>query len=843
LDVTRAEGALADFAAFGGVLDADLTPTEMKEVALRFQTGDTRLGELRASGPFDLEKLEGRLSIVLSSVDKRLLNLAAARQGLDFGPTTISSTNQVEFAKGGSLITVRGRLDVNSFQVTRANQTTPRLDLRNEYDLTVDPGQHEAVLRNLRLVGTRDGNPLLKAELTNPMQIFWNKLVGSALGDSALTLTVSSLNLADWKPFLGDAAPVGMVNVAAKVLSHQSGQPTTIELGSRFDHLALSAADGQVSGTVDLKAKIIRQPGLAVAGSLALSDFTGQLGRNEFLSFGAAMDFDVEMTPEQIQVRKAAGNLTQAGNAAGSFDLTATYDLTKKTADLKARLADWNQHALGSFLAPMLADKQLVSVALNANAAAQYDPQGASALKADLQVANLVIKDPKGQIPATPIEAKMQVDAALHKQVADVRLFQLALTPTARATNVVQLTGQVDMSRTNAIQGNLKLVADSLDLTRYYDLFMGQKQVPAQGSAPAAPTAATADANKEPEAIQLPFRNFTASASIRRFYLREVEIADWQASLKLDGGRVVLNPFKLTLNGAPVNTTADLDLGVPGWKYDVSLSALAVPLAPLVNSFQPERKGQVAGTATAQGRISGAGVTGASLQKNLTGQFDVSSTNLNFSVVNIQNPVFKAVINVIAGIPELLRNPAAGLGSLVGNLTGGKAGASGGLADELQRSPIDAINARVRIGAGSVDLQEAAVQSAAFLANASGAITLAPVLTNSTLRIPVTVSLSQTIAQRMNLASADTNAAYAKLPDFLTMRGTLGEPKADINKTALAGTVLKSITGFVPAAGKTGGGLLDSLLGTQPSGATNRPATNQSPVDSLIKGLFKPKKK
>src|ERR1019366_2079333 len=89
----------------------------------------------------------------------------------------------------------------------------------------------------------------------------------------------------------------------------------------------------------------------------------------------------------------------------------------------------------------------------------------------------------KNQFPATPLEAKMQVDASLKKQVADVRQFHITLTPTARATNQVQLSGAVDMSQTNAIQGNLKLVADSLDVTSFYDLFMGAKPAPGQGAA------------------------------------------------------------------------------------------------------------------------------------------------------------------------------------------------------------------------------------------------------------------------------------------------------------------------------------------------------------------------
>jgi hypothetical protein len=431
------------------------------------------------------------------------------------------------------------------------------------------------------------------------------------------------------------------------------------------------------------------------------------------------------------------------------------------------------------------------------------------------------------------------------------------------------------MSDTNGIQGNLKLVADSLDFTSYYDLFMGAKPAAGTGAATApaptrapapAPAAASSAANQEPEAIKLPFRNFTAEATIRRLYLHEIEIADWQTTVKIDGGHVVMNPFKLALNGAPVSTTLDMDLGVPGWKYDWSLSAQAIPLAPLVNSFQPDRKGQIGGTVSAQAKLAGAGITGASLQKNLAGQFDMNMTNLNLSVVNIKSPVLKTLVNVVAGIPELVKNPTGAASSLIGGLLG-KAGTSGGLADDLQRSPIDTIVARGAVGTGQVTLQQATVQSPAFQANATGTITLASVLTNSALEIPVSVSLSQPIAQKLALASGPTttNATYVKLPDFYTMEGTVGVPKNKINYLALAGTLGKSGLGAVQGlGGNVGGvlgnvlgntsstnqsdskvgGLLQGILGNSAPGATNAPATtNQSPANRLLDGLFGPKKK
>ena len=59
--------------------------------------------------------------------------------------------------------------------------------------------------------------------------------------------------------------------------------------------------------------------GASVTGSLALADFTGRFGTNEVRSLGTAVDFDVGMTAQQVQIRKLTGKLTQGANAGGSF--------------------------------------------------------------------------------------------------------------------------------------------------------------------------------------------------------------------------------------------------------------------------------------------------------------------------------------------------------------------------------------------------------------------------------------------------------------------------------------------------------------------------------------------
>ena len=165
----------------------------------------------------------------------------------------------------------------------------------------------------------------------------------------------------------------------------------------------------------------------------------------------------------------------------------------------------------------------------------------------------------------------MQVDTSLQKQSADIRQFQIGLTPTDRAQNQIQLQGQVDFSNPKAIQGNLKLSSDGLDLTRYYDLFAGGAKAPGKTVPTTSPAStASAPANQEPPPVNLPLHNFTVAANIGRLYLREVAITNFQTTVKMDGGHVLVKPFQLVLNGAPVNATADLDLSVPGYKYNLT---------------------------------------------------------------------------------------------------------------------------------------------------------------------------------------------------------------------------------------------------------------------------------
>jgi uncharacterized protein involved in outer membrane biogenesis len=902
--IGQATGALADLNALAAKLDCNSTLTEVRQLALRFSRGTAPLGAVHVSGPFDAQKLEGRLKAEILSIDRQVLNLAGAASGMDFGTTTINSTNDLELAKGGQLISVVGKLNVDRFQARKENQTTPTLDLRCDYNVTVDQAAKSALIKVLNLAGTQGGKPLLQTELTSPMTIKWGG-ASDSVGDAALNLTIANLNLADWQAFAADLAPQGMANAKAKLLSQKGGNQLGFDLDARVDNFSarvgsneLNRADiravakgsavdlkqfkleggrlelaqqGQAAltasasgtfdsatqdadvqfaanavltrllalmpqpdvsvtaGSLDFKGKATsKDKNQTVTGQLGLTDFTGQVAGNKFASFGLGVDLDVSRKGEQVEIRKAAGQVQEGQKPGGKFEATGNYDLGRKAGQFAVKLADFNENGLRPFLESALGDNKLVSVSVNTTASASLEANGDAKVKADAQITNLLVKDPAGSLPSTPLEARVQVDAGVAKNVAEIRQCQLTLTPTERAKNELGLSGMVDFSKSNAITGNLKLAAESLDVTRYYDLFAGPAK-PTDTKPEAAPTSPapspSTPVQKEPDPVKLPVNNFTFDANIGRFYLREVEITNLQTTAKLDASKVLLNPCQLVLNGAPVSATADLDLGVPGYKYDISFGADGIPVEPLANTFSPTYRGQAKGTLIAKAQMKGAGVTGRSLKSSLNATASFSFTNANIRIVG---PKVKAVLIPIS---VALRAP------------------------ELLQSPLDYLNASLRAGSGKIEVTGFTAHSAMFRAESQGVIPISDVLNNSPLNQPIEVYLPRELLAKLRFSNVPTNNAYAKLPHFVQLQGTLGKPDPKTDKLVIAGLTAGGLGGAI--GGKAGGilqgvsGLLGGNLQPTPSqtnstpATTNAPATNvqpQDPVKDILNLLKKPKK-
>ena len=489
--------------------------------------------------------------------------------------------------------------------------------------------------------------------------------------------------------------------------------------------------------------------------------------------------------------------------------------LTSQIADLSMRLGatPLTQAALAVKLNGQVNDFKQINLsdyrldltrqaqpALSVSGSAGYDG-AAFNLQAQIEA---VAASLLGSGPATPLTVGVKLDGIFTNQALDLRQLQLALAPTRRAPkNELNLTGRFDLS-TPTTQGRLSITADSLDVTQLYDAFAGEKS---SSPAPAQPPPGSSPGNVEPDPVNLPLQ-FTAEANLGQVYLHEIAITNWLTTVKVDGGKITLDPCRLTLNGAPVSASVELNVGVKGYLYAFSLLMDKVPLEPIANTFSPASRGQYQGLILANAQIKGAGVTGASLQKNLGGQVSFTFTNASIQLIG---PKTKRLVVPIA---TLLR------------------------VDEITRSPLNWLDARTELGGGNIKLNRFTLQSEAFEARTQGIIPMAEVLTNSPLNLPVEFALRRSLAEKSGLLppNTPTNAPYALLPQFVTVKGTLGDPKSDLNELALGGLLLKSGMGIAEKLGvkvdSRSGNVLQgvgNLLTGQKPAATNQPSTNTAP--------------
>ncbi|HEY3913609.1 MAG TPA: AsmA family protein, partial [Verrucomicrobiae bacterium] len=412
-----------------------------------------------------------------------------------------------------------------------------------------------------------------------------------------------------------------------------------------------------------------------------------------------------------------------------------------------------------------------------------------------------------GKGSTTPFKTGIALSGSFAKNIADINEILLSLPPTDRAAkNELRVKGQLDLSFPALTKGQFDLTADTLDLTPLYDAVATPSTNTATASTISAPPPEKTHPNIEPPPIKFPFQ-FTIGIDLKHAWLHEITMDDCQITAKAGGDKLILDPCTLTLDGGRANATAGVDLGVPGYKYSLDAALDQVALEPLANTFSPENIGRYKGSILSSVKINGAGVTGASLQKSLTGQVNFALTNAD---IQLTGPKFQKVVGPIANLLGL---------------------------HELLTYPLTSVDLKIDMGAGNITISNCVAGSSSFEASIEGTIPIADVLSNSPLNLPVQILLSRTLAQNISLTPTNTppDATFVPLKNFATIRGTLGNPSTLVDKQALGGVFVHSGVGIAKRlGGEASTGVKKAVSGFRNlfhshDSTTNTPAPNASP--------------
>lgn len=805
-------GAFKEFEGFGAALTAELTPEELKSLAVQFQRQGASFGSVSASGPLNMAKKEGRLRINVEAIDRNVLNLVGAPMNLDFTSTRFDSTNSVQIADGGQRLSIAGAVTGRQVSVKQGDLAMPALDLRKAYDLVVDLAKQSATVNAYELSGRQGGREILEGAITRPIQVSWAANAGAA-PDASLRLAIKDLRLADWSAVLGNGVR-GTLTAQAELGVRNGGKDLLFDaraglgdFNGSFGSNTVSALglDSTIAGTL---ASFADPAARRLTATAVVTNLTGRAAVVEFDRYAVAARMDVKLPAGGVAVNEWVMSLSQAGRPGGSVGVNGQWQLDRGTGEWSVAAKGLNEVGLRPFAKAALGDKELRSVQLSSETKLGIPKPGEGTILLNATVTNLVVTETGAKAPAMPLAAGLVLDASGADNRFKIRQGRLQLTPTARADNEVTLTGDLDLSKTNALSGAFKLAANAIDVTPFYDALAGSgSEVPAETTPP--PPPASTEPSKEPDPIALPVELLTFDARIGKFFLREVAAESIVAGLKVQGSKVEVRPVEAKLNGAPLKAGILLNLGVPGYEYDLQFSANHVPVQPLANSFVPLLKGRIEGTVVAGIDVKGAGTTGTSLQRHLAGQANLSVTNANLKLT--ESGKQKGFLSVLAGLLSTALNLR-----------------------ELKDQPIMEIIAVAKMGEGRIDLTQALARSAAFEASAVGGIPIATELMQSKLDFPLDIALKRELAVGARLAPSDTptNQVYIALPRIAALKGTLGAPAPEIDKVKTGLLLAKGIGGMVGGqTGSTISGVTDLITGVSKGKA------DSNTVGNLIQGV------
>lgn len=867
--ITNATGALADLAQLQARLHCEVTPAEIKDVALQFRKDTLELGGVRVSGPFVVATREGKFKLELLTLDRRVLNLLGATAGLDFGSTTLNAFAEVESTRAGGQLAVAGRLDLAQLQLNRQAQNSPTVDLRGDYAFAVDPAATRAVVQFLNFSGLQNGQRFLQSSLTSPLTIGWGA-TNAPQADAAWQLELHDWKLSEWQPLLGRTAPGGVVNGKLIVQTRAHSQQLELTCDTTVAQLSLAGGAGQPGDTLQFQAQ-------AQARQLQQFQFNSQLdlkqqgGRAFHLQATGTGDRPANTATVKLNGEADPGRLAQLAPASGAqftdgkLNFTAQFQHQAQTQTAIAQLTLTN---LTGQMARQTFDRYGVAVTLDASVRtnlaeltqlatvltaagrpggrldlagkfklSEAGPEGDLVLRlAGINEAALrpFVAAALGEQKLTSVVIHSSANLAVGKASnfavkAGGQVTNLVITPPgnrpapaplgaevkldAEIANQVAHLRQLQVQLTPTPRATNQLSVTGTANLQQPDALTGQLEVQAEAldltayyNLGAGPTPTT------PQPKTTPGPQFEPPA-------RDLPVEQFDLSLAI--GRLYLRELEITnwqtrlnLTGNQVQITP-CQLALNGAPVQLSATAdLGVP------GYRYELQLEAPGVPLPPlintfrpelfGQVGGQITTTVQLQgAGVTGLS--LQTNLVGQFQVLATNLNLAVTHVRSPVLTTILNVVVSLPELIRNptalLTRSLSGATEGWAAEVVAEPIQTLTLTGRAGDGKIELQPAQVQSAAFHIHSAGVIAIAPRLEDSTLRLPVNLALGRRYAEKIGLATTHlpTNIFYVPLADFLTVKHTLAEPKTDLSKTGLAALLAQTSGGLLKELGEATG--------------------------------------
>ncbi|MDB4798241.1 AsmA-like C-terminal region-containing protein, partial [Verrucomicrobia bacterium] len=216
-------GRLDELSEAQGEMKLAIQPEEVGDSGLRLFRGNEDLGSIMVNGPFDSNRMEGRLSIKTTPLKRPILNLVATVSGLDFGGTTLSSDMTVDWAFGGSMVSARGKIEASNLEVLKGEARTPKTAFFGEYAFQYNQDDGSLLFQKCQFQASSGGVDWLTGNLGSPVILSWGD-ARPGIKEPDFDLRVKDFDMKAWASFFQIELPPGALSFDAATSIQRDGR-------------------------------------------------------------------------------------------------------------------------------------------------------------------------------------------------------------------------------------------------------------------------------------------------------------------------------------------------------------------------------------------------------------------------------------------------------------------------------------------------------------------------------------------------------------------------------------------------------------------------------------------
>ncbi|MDA3874392.1 MAG: AsmA family protein, partial [Kiritimatiellae bacterium] len=398
---------------------------------------------------------------------------------------------------------------------------------------------------------------------------------------------------------------------------------------------------------------------------------------------------------------------------------------------------------------------------VSGNTRVRWSPGPEVNVRLDLEGTGLVFE--KDKILPSPLHLDMV--AAVTLETLTLRTARFAWPASEGYGNEVTVSGSADWEDVEAVEAHLIVSGDTLDVKPWYFPLTEKEPAPTK-------VAASASVPEELKLPALPLKPSTLTLRVGEVRLNDLLIRDLVVEAKAERQQLQFKPVNFTLNESTFSSEAQFDWSEALAAYQLQAEMTPLNIQPIADSLLPEKTGALTGIVQGAMQMSGQGTTWANMRENLRGDLDVSlregrvrlldpNPDQNAGLVHTR----KVVRRILTVLAQVLDVPPA----------------------QLMAPPLDQVVLRSRLEPGSIHLELFETMNTEFYLEAHGRISLAELMEASRFEgVPVVIGLNTNLAKRARIYREDrVKEGRVLLPSFLSVKGTLGEPEVDVNRSVV----------------------------------------------------------